>query len=232
MSIFGQVVEKQSTYLTDRYNALKMHAENLQVDLQIIGVPLEITAESLDEWQKQIDAEALKNEIRTELGAHTQEFHIDSIEHLDWFLQKRLHYHAELAAIKAQYDALIRTTQGNINSLDFLYKNEAEDFVRMECEREGKKTIVRPFASCQLRHEKPAWKVKDEVSLQEWLATLPDDLKQQYGVIPKTYARDLDKVKEAAERVRLESGEASIPGLEYDVGGSRCYIKVPKKEKE
>lgn len=230
MSIFKTIVEQENTELAARYQHLLLHAKNLKVESVLQKEFDEITEEICNELQDTIDREVMCQEVREQLGLD-MEFHINSTDNLDWYLQKRLHYNSEIEAIKAQYDKLKTSTESQLYRLDNLFKEEAEGFTKSEYERTGKKTMIRPFGTAQLKDEKAKWVIEEERDLQKWLASLTDEEREEYKCKPKEWTRDLDAIKARAEKIRQHQGLESCMGLKWEAPGLHFKLQLPKEEK-
>ena len=226
MSIFKAVLENLNTELAQRYKLLQ---EKAYQHGMIFPDMEEITLEQLKKVEATIEREIILQELREDLEIKP-EFHIDNEEHLDWYLRKRVDYNAELEAIKAQYEKLKQSTESKLSKLDSLYKSEAEMYTKFNYEKTGKKTMIRPYGTVQLKDEKAKWSIESEKDLQIWLMSLTDEERMEYKCKPKTYDRDLELIKKRAEMIREKQGLEICMGLKYEPAGLHFKLQLPKEK--
>lgn len=229
MSIFAALTKETDTKLQERYEHLLKHAENLEVRiedlLKIAKLDEGITENQLNIFQRLIDSRVWRNSQADEV-AEAAQFMIDSQSALDWYLSKRLEYHAELDGVKAQYKVLLSSIESKANALDFLFKQQAEIFAMEEYKRTGKKTLILPHGTAAVRTEKPSWKLDNEDELQSWLARCSDVEKTAYDIKPKAWTRDLDTLKAEADAGK------KIPGLRHEEGGTKSACVIRRRRNE
>jgi hypothetical protein len=211
--------------LQERYSHLCTYASllgviNTETLIEKAGLNEGISDDRLNDFQYRIEAES-RDETPAQPGDVLE---INTDERLDWYLAKRLQYHHELEDVKAQYDLIITSIKSKSNSLDFLFKGQAEAYIMNQYKKTGVKTQIYPHGTCAIRTEKPSWKLDNEDELQAWVAQLPDVRKGHYGVTPKRWERNLDALKADAK------AGVSIPGLKYDEGGEKLSLRYPKEE--
>ena len=226
MSLFsGLAVAGKEPPQLEKYQHLCIYAELLGInDIEKLtaeaGALPDMTPKALEKLQRLIEVEALRLEI-----SGPERFEIRDLGQLDWYLSKRLTLHCELDAVKTQYEKLLASIKGKQNSLDFLFRSQAEAFIMAEYKRTGNKTMVLPHGTCAIRHEKAVWKVGDEAEMQSWLGELSTEDKIEFEVYPKSWTRNLDALKTQA------ASGVVVPGLKYEEEGDKISLRLPKEDK-
>lgn len=236
MSIFAKVAAEDDVKNAERMKALATYAEILlgEFDIEPLVEKADldggITKAKLDHFQILIESASAQKEFRKEKGT---KFEIDNEESLDWYLGKRLEYHNELEAVKAQYDKLLKQISSKATSIDFLFMDQAVAFAGAEYERTGVKTMILPHGTVAIRTTKSSWSIEDEDKLQTWLDKLSVGDKTFFEVYPKTWTRNLDALKLNAEKAFNDpNNKFSVEGLKRDPGGDKVSLRFPKEAAE
>lgn len=154
-------------------------------------------------------------------------FAITDLESLKWYARKKMLLEKELEVVMGQYQREIKALQSDLNQLEFLFGAQAEHYA-FENLPEGKKTLHTPYGSFKFRAMQPSWSIGNEEQLQTWLNFLKDKEKEHYGVKPKTWTRDLDKLKGYAELQRKEGNLDAVPGLKWTPAHESFSISLPE----
>lgn len=236
MSIFAKVTPiEDDVKNAERYQHLCTYASIMlgEMDIEPLQEKAELssgmTRAKLDHFQLLIESAAAMKEYRE---AKSKAFEVDSQESADWYLSKRLQFTAELEGVKAQYSALISQIQSKLTGLEFMFEEQTKAFTLAEYERTGVKTMILPHGTLAVRTTKPAWSIGDETALQDWLDKLGTGDKTFYEVYPKTWTRNLDRLKLNAEKHYEKDKQMLVPGLKRDDGGNKVYIRLPKEAAE
>jgi len=164
-----------------------------------------------------------RDEVYDRLGIR----YLEGVDGLDWFLEKRSELQHKIADAQIQYQKLLNGLGSELDSLDYCFLAQAEVLADSLLEPK-KKTLLRPYGTCRFRDVGASWSIDNEAQLQTWLTFRSEKEKEDLGIKPKTWTRDLDKVKDVSERLRKEKKDG-VPGLKYDEGGRRFSISVPKE---
>lgn len=230
MSIFNAVKPKQEddTQLVVRYGHLQQYADilglaDIEPLIQKAGLNDGLSTEKLNDLQIMIESAVAQADYRHQIhGGHGKtNFTITTSDDADWYFKMKVIYRAEANAVKEQYDKLLKSINANINSLDFLFEKQVEDYGWRAYEQDGKKTRVLPHGTIRIKnYANDSYAVADENGLQAWAEKLSPESKDKFGIYPKTWTRNLDVIKEAC------IGGSELPFMKKTEAGERLTLSV------
>jgi len=142
------------------------------------------------------------------------EFRIDDIKSLEWYLRKVREYNSRIETIKSQSEAMLKEVESKLESLNSRFSAEAEAFARSQIDFNKSKNLKTFQGTVQFRSLEPSIKVYDKT------------------LVPKEFFKekislelDNSKLKEAI----LKDGE-NIEGVEAVPAYEKMYLQFGGKE--
>ena len=157
------------------------------------------------------------------LGAK-ENFQVNDLFSLNWYMKKRLQAVSEIAEITANFKKALARPQQELKNLDFMFMADAEQVAQKLCEKDERKSKVLPYGTVKFINRASSWSVKDEAGLQLAIVALTDEQKARIKATPKTWNRDLDTLKKENEEARRNGKPLPWAGIEYDAGGVKFYL--------
>jgi phage host-nuclease inhibitor protein Gam len=143
-----------------------------------------------------------------------EEFRIDDIKSLEWYLRKVREYNSRIETIKSQSEAMLKEVESKLESLNNRFLAEAEAFARSQIDFNKSKNLKTFQGTVQFRSLEPSIKVYDKT------------------LVPKEFFKekislelDNSKLKEAI----LKDGE-SVEGVEAVPAYEKMYLQFGGKE--
>lgn len=167
-------------------------------------------------------------EVAEGLSAPQQQFQIDTLERLQWFVGKKADIQSRKVRLKAQYDAMLRDIERNEEHLDWRYAAQAEQVLRSNL---GKgKSLKLLTGTVGLRKSAGRVGATDDAALLQALEAAGGDLAAV--IEPKinlTALNRLIKVEGDVAYLVSEGTVAELPGLSIKPAGEAFFVKAGKE---
>ena len=143
-----------------------------------------------------------------------EEFRIDDIKSLEWYLRKVREYNSSIETIKSQSEAMLKETEAKLESLNNRFSAEAEAFARSQIDFSKSKNLKTFQGTVQFKSLAPSINIYDKT------------------LVPKEFFKkkislelDNSKLKEAI----LKDGE-SVEGVEAVPAYEKMYLQFGGKD--
>ena len=167
-------------------------------------------------------------EVAEGLSAPQQQFQIDTLERLQWFVGKKADLQSRKVRLKAQYDAMLRDIERNEEHLDWRYAAQAEQVLRSNL---GKgRSLKLLTGTVGLRKSAARVGTTDDAALLQALEAAGGELATV--IEPKinlTALNRLIKVEGDVAYLVSEGTVAELPGLSIKPASEIFFVKAGKE---
>jgi len=161
-----------------------------------------------------------------------QDFVIDSLERLEWYVGKKADLQSKKARLKAQAEAMLRDLERTEERLDWRYSQQAEQVLRMQLTGRSK-SVKFLTGTVGLRKVPGRVQVIDESALQQAIQALHPELGEV--IVPRIDTALLSRlVKVEGEQAFVtEDGTVlELPGLGVVPSGEKFFVRAGKETLE
>ncbi|WP_043805007.1 host-nuclease inhibitor Gam family protein [Deinococcus gobiensis] len=167
-------------------------------------------------------------EVAEGLSAPQDQFQIDTLERLQWFVGKKADLQSRKVRLKAQYDAMLRDIERNEEHLDWRYAAQAEQVLRANLSKG--KSLKLLTGTVGLRKTAARVGTTDDAALLRALEAAGGDLATV--IEPKINLTALNRlIKIEGDTVYLvsEGTIAELPGLSIKPATETFFVKAGKE---
>ena len=92
----------------------------------------------------------------------SEEFRIDDMKSLEWYLRKVREYNSRIETIKSQSEAMLKEVEAKLESLNNRFSAEAEAFARSQIDFSKSKNLKTFQGTVQFRSLEPSINIYDK----------------------------------------------------------------------